>query len=77
MMVEIIGIKCIAEMVVADIDLGCYSGIGLPEDKQLSTLLGEDTLSIKEKTCSLNVEGKIVCYRITVSEILEFPSRSL
>ena len=33
MMVITIGIKCIAEMVVADIDLGCYSEIGLPEDK--------------------------------------------
>ena len=76
MMVEISSIKCIAEMVVADIDVDAILGLDFLKANNCQLNLDEDTLSIKGKTCPLNIAGKIGCYRITVSETVEIPSRS-
>ena len=75
-MVEVGGIKCVTEMVVADIDIDAILGLDFLKSNNCQLDMDGDTLLIKGKTCKLNVAGKIGCYRITVAKDIEIPSRS-
>ena len=75
-MIEIDGIQCLTEMAVADIDIDAILGLDFIRGHGCQLDKNKDTLTIKDKTCKLNVDGKIGCYRITVSQNVEIPAMS-
>ena len=75
-MVEVGGVKCITDMVVADIDIDAIHGLNFLKNNDYKLNIEDDTLELKGKTCKLNVAGRIGCYRVTVAEDVELPSRA-
>ncbi len=75
-MVEIVGIKCITEVIVADIDMDAILGLDFLKANDCQLDISTNTLKIKGQDCELNLTGKIGCYRVTVSETIELPARS-
>ena len=74
--IEICGMKCVTDIVVADIDMDAILGLDFLKTNDCQLDMLRDTLTIKGKSCSLKLAGKVGCYRVTVSEPVEIPSKS-
>ena len=75
-MVDVNGIQCLTEMVVADIDVDGILGLDFLKKNNCTLDMNRDILTVKGRTCKLSVDGKIGCYRISVSETVSIPSMS-
>ena len=75
-MIELCGIKSITKVIVADIDMDAILGLDFLKANDCQIDITRDILTIKGQRCKLNLAGKLGCYRVTVSEQIEIPSRS-
>ena len=75
-MVDVNGIQCLTEMVVADIDVDGILGLDFLKKNNCTLDMNRDILTVKGRICKLSVDGKIGCYRISVSETVRIPSMS-
>lgn len=75
-MIEICGIQCPAEMIVADIDVDVIIGLDFLRKHNCKIDVTKEKLKIKNKFCNLKLTGKLGCYRVTVSRTIEIPSMS-
>ena len=75
-MVDVNGIQCLTEMVVADIDVDGLLGLDFLKKNNCTLDMKRDILTVKGRICKLSVDGKIGCYRISVSETVRIPSMS-
>ena len=75
-MVELCGIQCISEMVVADVDVDIIIGLDFLRTHNCKIDVTEETLTIQDRVCKLKLAGKLGCYRVTVSETVEIPPMS-
>ena len=75
-MVDISGIQCLTEMVVADIDVDGILGLDFLKKNNCTVDMSKNIITVKGRKCKMNVEGKIGCYRISVSETINIPSMS-
>ena len=75
-MVDINGMHCMTEMAVADIDLDAILGLDFLKANRCQLNIDDNSLLINDKPCKLTMDGKIGCYRITVADKVEIPSRS-
>ncbi len=73
---ELSGVKSITEIIIADIDIDVILGLDFLKANKCQIDAATDTLKIKGQSCKLNMTGKVGCYRVTVSETVEVPSRS-
>lgn len=76
LVVEISGVQCIADLVIADIENDVILGLDFLKDNNCHLDLTKDTLYIKEKSCKLVLGGKLGCFRVTVAETVTIPPRS-
>ncbi len=74
--IEIGGVSCITDVIVADIDMDTIIGLDFLKAHNCQLDMVNDTLKVGEQNCKLNLAGKIGCYRVTVSEPIEIPARS-
>ena len=74
--VEVCGIQCIIDMIVANIDIDVILGLDFLKTHNCQIDVNKQTLKLRNKTCNLKLTGKLGCYRVTVSKTIEIPSRS-
>ena len=75
-MIELCGIKSVTKIIVADIDNDAILGLDFLKANDCQIDITSNTLKIKGRKCQLNLAGKLGCYRVTLSEKLELPSRT-
>ena len=74
--IEICGIQCIVDMIVADIDNDAIIGLDFLKDNSCKLDIENATFTVKDRRCKLGLAGKLGCYRVTESETVEIPARS-
>ena len=73
---EICGVQLITDVIVANIDSDAIFGLDIMQSHGCQLNLMNNTLEIKGQTCQLKTVGRMGCYRVSVSEKVEIPSRS-
>ena len=74
--IEICGVQCVTEIVVADIDMDAILGLDFLKANSCRLDIENNTLKIKSKSCKLSLAGKLGCYRVTISDKVVIPARS-
>ena len=74
--VELDSIHCPCNILVANIDLDLILGLDFLKKHNCQIDVANNSLKVQDKTCPLNMTGKIGCYRVTISNTVEIPPRS-
>ena len=74
--VRLCGLNCVTEVLVADVDVDVILGLDFLSTNKCKLDIENYLLRIQNKSCKLNLVGKLGCYRVTVSEKVVIPARS-
>lgn len=58
-MIDLCGILCITDVIVADIDIDCILGLDFLKANDCQIDIAKNSLKIKDRVCKLKLSGKI------------------
>ena len=68
-MIELCGINCITDIIVADINTDAIIRLDFLKSINCQLDMANDILKMKDKSCKLKFAGKVGNYRITVQNL--------